>query len=126
MTFYLKSRLFISSATSHPILRWSHHRSRYSNAPTSPMLIILIFVSSPTRARCCTFHRVHCPCIPFQEVSVGIHIATSAQIILKVLNVLSGYLVDVPCISISKNFIPESFISSQITHKNPKGFCMVV
>jgi hypothetical protein len=40
MTFYLKSHLFISSATSQPILRWSHHRSRHSNAPQPPMLIV--------------------------------------------------------------------------------------
>lgn len=38
--FYLKSHLFISSATSQPILRWSHHRSRHSNAPQPPMLIV--------------------------------------------------------------------------------------
>ena len=37
-------------STSHPILRRSHHRSRHCNAPAPPMLIILIFVSSPTRA----------------------------------------------------------------------------
>ena len=30
MTFCLKSHLFISAATSHPILRWSHHLSRQS------------------------------------------------------------------------------------------------
>ena len=36
-------------STSHPILRRSHHRSRHSNAPSPPMLIILIFVTSPTR-----------------------------------------------------------------------------
>ena len=51
MTFYLKSHLFISSATSHPILRWSHHRSRYCNAPAPPMIIVFILVTSPTRAR---------------------------------------------------------------------------
>ena len=50
MTFYLKSHLFISSATSHPILRRSHHRSRHGDAPAPPMIIILILVSSPTRA----------------------------------------------------------------------------
>ena len=50
MTFYLKSHLFISSATSHPILCRSHHRSWYCNAPSPSMLVILIFVSSPTRA----------------------------------------------------------------------------
>lgn len=51
MTFYLKNHLFISSATSHPILRRSHHRSRYCNAPAPPMIIVFILVTSPTRAR---------------------------------------------------------------------------
>ena len=50
MTFYLKSHLFISSATSHPILRRSHHRIRYCNAPAPPMIIVFILVTSPTRA----------------------------------------------------------------------------
>ena len=50
MTFYLKSHLLISSATSHPILRWSHHRSRYCNAPVPPMIIVFILVTSPTIA----------------------------------------------------------------------------
>ena len=36
MTFYLKSHLFISSATSQPILRRSHHRSRHGDAPAPP------------------------------------------------------------------------------------------
>lgn len=43
LTHYLPS-------TSHPILRWSHHRSRYCNAPAPPMIIVFILVSSPTRA----------------------------------------------------------------------------
>ena len=51
MTFYLKSHLFISSATSHPILRRSHHRSRHGNAPAPPMIIVFILVTSPVRAR---------------------------------------------------------------------------
>lgn len=42
MTFYLKSHLLISSATSHPILRWSHHRSRHGDAPAPPMIIVFI------------------------------------------------------------------------------------
>ena len=50
MTFYLKSHLFISSATSHPILRWSHHRSRHGDAAAPPMIIVFIIVSFPTRA----------------------------------------------------------------------------
>ena len=51
MAFYLKSHLFISSATSHPILRRSHHRSRHGNAPAPPMIIVFILVTSPVRAR---------------------------------------------------------------------------
>ena len=51
MTFYLKSHLLISSATSHPILRWSHHRSRHGDAPAPPMIIVFILVTSPVRAR---------------------------------------------------------------------------
>ena len=51
MTFYLKSHLFISSATSQPILRWSHHRSRHCDAPASPMIIVFILVTPLTRAR---------------------------------------------------------------------------
>ena len=43
LTHYLPS-------TSHPILRWSHHRSRHGDAPAPPMIIILILVSSPTIA----------------------------------------------------------------------------
>ena len=39
-----------STSTLQPILRWSHHRSRYCNAPAPLMIIILIFVTSPTRA----------------------------------------------------------------------------
>ncbi len=50
MTFYLKSHLLISSATSHPIHRRSHHRSRYCNAPAPPMIIVFILVTSPTKA----------------------------------------------------------------------------
>ena len=50
LQFYLKSHLFISSATSHPILRRSHHRSRHCNAPAPPMIIVFILVTSPTRA----------------------------------------------------------------------------
>lgn len=50
MTFYLKSHLLISSATSHPILRRSHHRIRYCNAPAPPRIIVFILVTSPTRA----------------------------------------------------------------------------
>ena len=37
-------------STSQPILCRSHHRSRHGDAPAPPMIIILIFVSSPTRA----------------------------------------------------------------------------
>ena len=64
MTFYLKSHLFISSATSHPILRRSHHRSRHGNAPAPPMIIVFILVTSPVRARRATprlrpFHPPH-------------------------------------------------------------------
>ena len=51
MTFYLKSHLFISSATSHPILRRSHHRSRHGDAPAPPMIFVFILVTSPVRAR---------------------------------------------------------------------------
>lgn len=51
MTFCLKSYLFISSATSHPILRWSHHCSRHGDAPAPPMIIVFILVMSPVRAR---------------------------------------------------------------------------
>ena len=51
MTFCLKSYLFISSATSHPILRRSHHRSRHGDAPAPPMIIVFILVMSPVRAR---------------------------------------------------------------------------
>ena len=51
MTFCLKSHLFISSATSHPILRRSHHRSRHGDAPAPPMIIVFILVMSPVRAR---------------------------------------------------------------------------
>ena len=51
MTFYLKSHLFISSATSHPIFRRSHHRSRHGNAPAPPMIIVFILVTSPVRAK---------------------------------------------------------------------------
>ena len=51
MTFYLKSHLFISSATSHPILRRSHHCSCYGNAPAPPMIIVFILVTSSVRAR---------------------------------------------------------------------------
>ena len=75
MTFYLKSHLFISSATSHPILRRSHHRSRHGNAPAPPMIIVFILVTSPVRARRATprlrpFHPFHSapeppkPCLP--------------------------------------------------------------
>ena len=64
MTFYLKSHLLISSATSHPIHRRSHHRSRYCNAPAPPMIIVFILVTSPVRARRATprlrpFHPFH-------------------------------------------------------------------
>ena len=38
-------------STSHPILRRSHHRIRYCNAPAPPMIIVFILVTSPTRAR---------------------------------------------------------------------------
>ena len=51
MTFCLKSHLFISSATSHPILRRSHHCSCYGDAPAPPMIIVFILVTSPVRAR---------------------------------------------------------------------------
>lgn len=75
MTFYLKSHLFISSATSHPILRRSHHRSRHGNAPAPPMIIVFILVTSPVRARRAAprlrpFHPPHSvsespkPCLP--------------------------------------------------------------
>ena len=64
MTFCLKSHLFISSATSHPILRRSHHCSCYGNAPAPPMIIVFILVTSPVRARRATprlrpFHPFH-------------------------------------------------------------------
>ena len=51
MTFYLKSHLFISSATSQPILRRSHHHSRHGDAPAPPMIIVFILVTSPTSTR---------------------------------------------------------------------------
>ena len=51
MTFCLKSHLFISSATSHPILRRSHHCSCYGDTPAPPMIIVFILVTSPVRAR---------------------------------------------------------------------------
>ena len=51
MTFCLKSYLFISSATSHPILRRSHHCSCYGDAPAPPMIIVFILVTSPVRTR---------------------------------------------------------------------------
>ena len=44
LTHYLPS-------TSHPILRRSHHRIRYCNAPAPPMIIVFILVTSSTRAR---------------------------------------------------------------------------
>ena len=43
LTHYLPS-------TSHPILRWSHHRIRHGDAPAPPMIIVFIIVSFPTRA----------------------------------------------------------------------------
>ena len=64
MAFYLKSHLFISSATSHPILRRSHHRSRHGNAPAPPMIIVFILVTSPVRARRATPSLTAFPPVP--------------------------------------------------------------
>ena len=66
MTFYLKSHLFISSATSHPILRRSHHRSRHGDAPAPPMIIVFILVMSPVRARRATSPLTAFPPVPFR------------------------------------------------------------
>ena len=72
MTFYLKSHLFISSATSHPILRRSHHRSRHGNAPAPPMIIVFILVTYPVRAK-----RAAPPLTPFPPVPFRLRIPKS-------------------------------------------------
>ena len=53
-------------STSHPILRWSHHRSRYCNAPAPPMIIVFILVTSPVRAKASHPSLTAFPPVPFR------------------------------------------------------------